>query len=75
MGFTVQYFLGLVSITPEDIGSPIAGENYTLECPAGGAIAMFEWLGPPDSRTPIVSSDFITVSFKSYTSQLQFNPL
>ena len=65
---------GIVSITP--IGSPIAGENYTLECSAGGSTAItFEWLGPPDGGTSVVNSNTLTVTSNSSTSQLQFRPL
>ena len=64
-----------MSITPEHFGAPITGENYTLECSAGGAIATFEWFGPLNGNTSIVSSNFINVSSKSSTSQLQFRPL
>ena len=53
-------------------GSPVAGESYTLECTAGGSEGTFQWLGPPDGRTPVASSGSITTST---TSQLQFRPL
>ena len=45
--------LGL-SITAS--GSPVAGESYTLECLAGGSEGVFQWLGPPDGRTPVVEN-------------------
>ena len=65
----------VVSITP--IGSPIAGENYSLECSAGGSMATFEWLGPPVGRSPVANSSSVTVISDSnlLTSQLQFHPL
>ena len=56
-------------------GSPTAGENYTLECSADGSIARFEWLGPPDGRTPVANSGSIVISSNSITSQLQFRSL
>ena len=56
-------------------GSPVAGDNYTLECSAGGSGGTFQWLGPPDGRTPIGSSGLIMISSTSTTSQLQFRPL
>ena len=56
-------------------GSPTAGENYTLECSAGGSEGTFQWLGPPDGRTPVVSSGSVTITSTSTTSQLQFRPL
>ena len=65
-----------VFITP--IGSPIAGETYSLECSAGaGLVVTFQWLGPPDGVTPVVhvNTSSITVSSNSTTSQLQFRPL
>ena len=63
-----------MSITP--IGSPVAGENYTLECSTGGTVATFEWLAVgPDNRTLLVDSSFIAISSDSSTSQLQLRPL
>ena len=56
-------------------GSLIAGENYTLECSAGGSMGTFQWLGPSDGGTPIASSGSITITSTSTTSQLQFMPL
>ena len=56
-------------------GSAIAGESYTLECSAGGSEGTIQWLGPPDGRTPVVSSGSITIISTSTTSQLQFSPL
>ena len=54
---------------------PIAGESYTLECSAGGSEGTFQWLGPPDGRTPVVGSGSITISSTSTSSQLQFRPV
>ena len=68
--------IGSVSISiPSD--PPIAGESYTLECSAGGSQAEnFQWLkGPPDGRTPVVNSGYITISSISTASQLQFRPV
>ena len=56
-------------------GSTVAGENYTLECSAGGSEGTLQWLGPPDGRTPVVSSGSVTINSASTTSQLQFRPL
>ena len=58
-------------------GSPIAGENYTLECSAGNSqVQSFQWLGPPDGRTPIAeNSPRPSISSTSTLSQLQFVPL
>jgi hypothetical protein len=67
--------VGSVSLSiPSD--PPIAGESYTLECSAGGSEGTFQWLkGPPDGRTPVVTSGSITISSTSTTSQLQFRPV
>ena len=59
-------------------GSPIAGESYTLKCSAGDSEAeSFQWLGPPDGRTPVVgSSPRLSIeSSTSTSSQLQFRPV
>ena len=64
--------LGVIFITPS--GSSVAGEIYTLECSVGGSMATFQWLGPPDGRTPVVSSGLVTISSTPSTSQLQFRP-
>ena len=63
-----------ISVTSDP---PIAGESYTLECSAGGSQAeSFQWLkGPPDGRTPVISSGSITISSTSTSSQLQFRPV
>ena len=59
--------------------SPIAGESYTLECSAGGSEGTFQWLGPPDGRTPVVESrPRVSISPTSGTatsSRLQFRPV
>jgi hypothetical protein len=70
-----SFSVGGVSISiPSD--PPIAGESYTLECSAGGSEGTFQWLkGPPDGRTPVVTSGSITISSTSTTSQLQFRPV
>ena len=57
------------------LGSPIAGENYTLEYSTNDPLAIFEWLGPPDGRTPVVNSNSLIISSNSSLSQLQFRPL
>ena len=68
--------LGVTKISITASGSPIAGESYTLECSAGGSEGTFQWLeGPPDARTPVVSSGSITISSTSTSSQLQFRPV
>ena len=56
-------------------GSLIAGEYVVLECFADHSIGMFQWLGPPDGMTPVISDDSVTISSNSTTSQLQFRPL
>ena len=56
-------------------GSPIAGENYTLECSNNGIVAAFEWLGPPNGSMPIVNTSSITIISHQSASQLQFRPL
>ena len=70
-----MFSLGAVSITSIPSDPPIAGESYTQECSAGGSERTFQWLGPPDGRTPVVSSGSITISHTSTTSQLQFRPI
>ena len=64
---------GIVSITP--IGSPIAGEDYSLECSAGGSIAILEWLGPLDHNGRTAVIDSLTIISNSSMSQLRFRPL
>ena len=55
--------------------SPIAGENYTLECLAGGFEGTFQWLGPPDGRTPVVESGpRLNIISNATSSQLQYRP-
>ena len=73
----MKIFFGTISCIGGDVfismpsGSPIAGESYTLECSAGGSEGTFQWLkGPPDGRTPVVTSASITISFTSTSSQL-----
>ena len=57
-------------------GSPIAGESYSLECSAGESTTTFQWMGPPDGRTPIANSaGAIAVISTSSTSHLQFKPI
>ena len=57
-------------------GSPIAGESYTLECSAGGSEGTFQWLGPPDGRTPVDdSSPRLNIISDATSSQLQFRPV
>ena len=70
----VNFLADRVSVTT--FGSPIAGENYFLECSAGGLVAAaFEWLGPPDGTTPVANSSSLTIYANSSTSQLQIQPL
>ena len=55
---------------------PIAGESYTLECSAGGSEGIFQWLGPPDGRTPVDNnSSNVNIVSTATASQLQFRPL
>ena len=57
-------------------GSSVAGESYTLECSAGGSEGTFQWLkGPPDDRTPVLSTGSMTISSTPTSSQLQFRPI
>ena len=56
-------------------GSSIAGESYTLMCSVGGSEGTFQWLGPPDGRTPVLSRGSTTISFTSTSSELQFRPI
>ena len=66
--------LGEVSITPS--GSFVAGQNYTLDCSAGGSNRTFQWLGPPDGRTPVDDSgSSLNIVPTATTSQLQFRPI
>ena len=69
-------FLGGISITRTPSNLPIAGESYTLDCSAGGSRGTFQWLGPPDGRTPVddSGSDLNIVSTAT-SSQLQFRPI
>ena len=69
------FSLGGVSITAS--GSPTtAGESYTLECSVGGSEGTFQWLGPPDGRTPVVQSrTSLNIISNATTSRLQFRPL
>ena len=62
-----------VSVTTSS--SPIAGESYFLKCLAGEPLATFQWLGPPDGRTPVVNTTSLIIISNSSTSQLQFRPL
>ena len=61
-------------IIPSD--PPIAGESYTLVCSTGGSQAeSFQWLGPPDGRTPVVESrSRLIIITDATSSQLQFMP-
>ena len=71
--YTESFSIDVVSISL--IGSPTAGENYTLECSANGSMVTFEWLGPLDGRTPVANTSSISITSNSTTSQLQFRPL
>ena len=56
----------------------IAGENYSLQCSAGGVVATLQWqlLGPPDGRTLVITNtSSIKTSSNSTTSHLLFTPL
>ena len=67
--------LGGVSINiPSD--PPLAGENYTLECSADDSEGIFQWLGPPDGRTPVVESNpRLIIITNATSSQLQLMPI
>ena len=68
--------LGGVSITPS--GSLVAGGNYTLVCSAGGSEpeGTFQWLGPPEGRTPVDDRHSnLNIVSTATSSQLQFRPL
>ena len=53
------------------IGSPIAGENYSLECSTDGTVAIFHWLSPVVND----SSESVFISSNLSSSQLLFRPL
>ena len=58
------------------VGSPVAGESYTLECSAGGSEGTFQWLGPPDGTTPVDDNHpNVNIVSNGTSSQLQFKPL
>ena len=57
------------------LGSPIAGESYILEYSIGDSAALFEWLGPPDGRTPVTNSSSLTINSDSSVNRVQFRPL
>ena len=73
MLISIDLLVDRVSVTT--MGSPVAGESYTLECSAGGVMAKFEWLGPSNGRTLIVNSSSVIIRSNSSISQLQFRPL
>ena len=53
-------------------GSSIADENYTLKYSAGGSEGVFQWLGLPDGRTPIIAdSSRKSIVSSATASQLQ----
>ena len=66
----------LGGISTSTSGSTVAGESYSLECSAGGSEGTFQWLGPPDGRTPVVESiPRMNIISNATSSQLQFRPL
>ena len=67
----------LVSVAIASSGAPTAGEVYTLECSVSGTNerATFQWLGPPDRRTPVIGSRTRVITGNSSVIRLQFNPL
>ena len=74
LNYNMYNYIGKIIISPS--GSPIAGESYTLECSAGGSEGTFQWLGPPDGRTPVIeSSPRLNIISNAESSQLQFRPL
>ena len=38
-------------------------------------MVTFQWLGPPDGRTPVANTNSITITSNSSKGQLQFRPL
>ena len=71
-----MHILSLGGISTSTSGSVLAGESYTLECSAGGSKGTFQWLGPPDGRTPVVESiPRMNIIFNATSSQLQFRPV
>ena len=46
-----------------------------MKCSVGESTTMFQWLGTPDGRTPVINNSSITISSNSSISQLQFGPL
>ena len=73
--FTKFYDLYTDNTSVTLLGSPTAGESYTLEYSIGDPVALFEWVGPPDGRTPVTNSSSLTINSDSSTSWLQFRPL
>ena len=67
--------VGSVSISiPSD--PPTAGESYTLECSTHTSEGTFQWLGPPDGRTPLDdNSSSVNIVSTVTMSQLQFRPI
>ena len=65
-----------MSIISDANNSPIAGEDYALECYAAGSVVAFNWLGPPDGMTPIIIvNGSLYVQSNSSTSWLHFSPI
>ena len=64
-----------MSLNSDANSSPIAGEDYTLECSAASSVVMFNWLGPPDGRTHILANRSLIVHSNSSTSWLHFSPI
>lgn len=71
-----QYCLHTDNTSVTLLGSPIAGESYTLEYTIGDSAVLFEWLGLPDGRTPVTNtSSSLTINSDSFASRLQFRRL
>ena len=47
-----------------------------LECSVDGSEGTFQWLGPPDGRTPVIeNSPRVNILSNTISSQLQFRPI
>ena len=66
----------IVGVTITTIGSPTAGDSYTLKCSVSGTSgpASYQWFGPPNGDSITNSSSRIVFSNSSLTL-LEFSPL
>ena len=63
-----------VSVAISPSGSTMAGENYTLECSANGALATFQWFD--ESGNEVTNEDSMRIVTNSPSnSLLHFSPL